>query len=76
MKDFEIIINTVPQIIIKEKELKHMKPDVLLIDLASKPGGIESIKAIQMGLKYIWALAIPRKGCTNFICKIYKRCNI
>ena len=73
LKDFDIIINTVPQIIIKEKELKHMKPDVLLIDLASKPGGIESIKAIQMGLKYIWALAIPRKGCTNFICGIYKR---
>ena len=76
LKDFDIIINTVPQIIIKEKELKHMKPDVLLIDLASKPGGIEGTKAIQMGLKYIWALAIPRKGCTNFICKIYKRCNI
>ena len=76
LKDFDIIINTVPQIIIKEKELKHMKPDVLLIDLASKPGGIEGTKAIQMGLKYIWALAIPRKGCTNIICRIYKRCNI
>jgi len=73
LKDFDIIINTVPQIIIKEKELKHMKPDVLLIDLASKPGGIEGTKAIQMGLKYIWALAIPRKGCTNIICRIYKR---
>ncbi len=73
LKDFDIIINTVPQIIIKEKELKHMKPDVLLIDLASKPGGIESIKGIQMGLKYIWALAIPRKGCTTIICRIYKR---
>ena len=71
LKDFDIIINTVPQIIIKEKELKHMKPDVLLIDLASKPGGIEGTKAIQMGLKYIWALAIPRKGCTNIICRIY-----
>lgn len=73
LKDFDIIINTVPQIIIKEKELKHMKLDVLLIDLASKPGGIEGTKAIQMGLKYIWALAIPRKGCTNIICRIYKR---
>ena len=59
--------------LIKEKELKHMKPDVLLIDLASKPGGIEGTKARQMGLKYIWALAIPRKGCTNIICRIYKR---
>ena len=73
LKDFDIIINTVPQIIIKEKELKHMKSDVLIIDLASKPGGIEGTKAIQMGLKYIWALAIPRKSCTNIICRIYKR---
>lgn len=76
LKDFDIIINTVPQIIIKEKELKHMKPDVLLIDLASKPGGIEGTKARQMGLKYIWALAIPRKSCTYIICRIYKRGHI
>ena len=76
LNDFDIIINTVPEIIIKEKELKHMKPDVLLIDLASKPGGIESKKAIQMGLKYIWALAIPRKSCTYIICRIYKRGHI
>ena len=61
LKDFDIIINTVPQIIIKEKELKHMKSDVLLIDLASNPGGIDSKKAIQMGLKYEWALALPGK---------------
>ena len=76
LNDFDIIINTVPEIIIKEKELKHMKPDVLLIDLASKPGGIESKKAIQMGLKYIWALAIPRKSCTYIISRIYKRGHI
>ena len=61
LKDFDIIINTVPQIIIKEKELKHMKPDVLLIDLASAPGGIDFNIAKQMGINCVWALALPGK---------------
>ena len=61
LKDFDIIINTVPQTIIKEKELKHMNPDVLLIDLASAPGGIDSKMAVNMGLKFVWALALPGK---------------
>lgn len=37
LKDFDIIINTVPQIIIGQRELKHMDPNALLIDLASAP---------------------------------------
>lgn len=37
LKDFDIIINTVPQVIIGQRELKHMNPNVLLIDLASAP---------------------------------------
>ncbi len=60
LKDFDIIINTVPQVLIREKELKHMNPDVVLIDLASNPGGVDSKIAEQMGLKYVWALALPR----------------
>lgn len=76
LKDFDIIINTVPQTIIKEKELKHMNPNVLLIDLASAPGGIDFKSAERMGLKYVWALALPRKSCTCNICRIYKRNNL
>ncbi len=72
LKDFDIIINTVPQVLIKEKELKHLKSDVLLIDLASTPGGIDGKVAIQMGLKYVWALALPRKDCTRIICEFYQ----
>ncbi len=71
LKDFDIIINTVPEQIIGERELKHMDPNVLLIDLASAPGGIDSKTAIKMGLKFVWALALPRKSCTKFFCKIY-----
>ncbi len=74
LKDFDIIINTVPETIINEKELKHMNSNVLLIDLASYPGGINGKKAQSMGLKYVWALALPGKvaptSSAEFIKKI------
>ena len=61
LKDFDIIINTVPKIIINEKQMKYMKKNVLMIDLASNPGGIDREAAKKMGLKLIWALALPGK---------------
>ena len=61
LKNFDIIINTIPKKIISEKELKHMKSDVLLIDLASYPGGIDSKLAVKMGLNFKWPLALPGK---------------
>ena len=41
LKEFDIIINTVPQTILRERELKHIDAEALLIDLASSPGGID-----------------------------------
>lgn len=61
LKDFDIIINTVPQKILGINELKHVSKEVLLIDLASSPGGIDGEVAKKMGLKFVWALALPGK---------------
>lgn len=72
LKDFDIIINTVPQTIINERELKHMNSDVLLIDLASAPGGIDSKAAVNMGLKFVWALALPGKVAPSSSAKFIK----
>ena len=72
LKDFDIIINTVPQVIIEERELKHMNSEVLLIDLASLPGGIDGKKAINMGLKYVWALSLPGKVAPYSTAKFIK----
>jgi dipicolinate synthase subunit A len=72
LKDFDIIINTVPQTIIKERELKHMNSDVLLIDLASYPGGIDGKKATSMGLKFVWPLALPGKVAPTSTAKFIK----
>ena len=58
---YDIIFNTVPYLILDEKKLKRIKKDCLIIDLASKPGGVDREKAKQLGIKYIWALALPGK---------------
>ena len=61
IKKYDIIINTVPQMIIDNEEMQYMKKNVLLIDLASTPGGINSEDAQKLGLKFVWALALPGK---------------
>ncbi len=61
LKKYDIIINTVPKMIIDKEEMQYMKKNVLLIDLASTPGGINVEDAQKLGLKFIWALALPGK---------------
>ena len=61
LEKFDIIINTIPSIILKEKELSKLKKECLVIDLASYPGGIEQEAAKKLGIKTIWALALPGK---------------
>lgn len=61
LSDFDIIINTVPEVIVKKSQLKFMKKEVLIIDLASAPGGIDFNEAKKQKKKCIWALALPGK---------------
>ena len=61
LKNYDIIINTVPKIILNKQNLKYVKKDCLLIDLASEPGGIDSKICEEENLKLIWALGLPGK---------------
>lgn len=61
VNNFDIIFNTVPSMIFKEDILKRINPECVIIDLASKPGGIDFEKASDLGLKVIWALSLPGK---------------
>ena len=58
---FDVIFNTAPALIIDEEILKTITPDCVVIDLASKPGGVDFEKARDLGLKVIWALSLPGK---------------
>lgn len=59
--NYDIIINTVPQMILDKNNLKYVKKECLLIDLASVPGGIDSKVCESENLKLIWALGLPGK---------------
>ena len=61
LKQYDIIINTVPHIILNEERLKYVKNDCLLIDLASNPGGIDKKAIKDNQLKFVWALSLPGK---------------
>ena len=74
--EFDIIINTVPHLILNKERLQYVREDCLLIDLASNPGGIDKKETKTRNLKLIWALALPRKSSTSNNSRIYKRYNI
>ena len=61
LSEFDVIINTVPQMILTAEKLGYVKQECLLIDLASNPGGIDKKVAKEKGLQFIWALALPGK---------------
>jgi len=43
------------------EELEDVKLDCLILDLASKPGGVDLGAAGKLGLTVIWALSLPDK---------------
>lgn len=58
---YDIIINTVPHMILTGERLQYVNDDCLLMDLASNPGGIDKKAAKERNLKLIWALSLPGK---------------
>ena len=61
LSEYDVIINTVPHLVLTEEKIKYVKDDCLLVDLASNPGGIDKKAAKNKNLKLIWALALPGK---------------
>ncbi len=69
---FDIIFNTAPALILDESVLKRVSNECVIIDLASKPGGVDFEKARDLGLKVIWALSLPGKSAPVTSGKIIK----
>lgn len=59
--EYSLIFNTVPAVILGEEILSSVSKDSLIIDLASKPGGVDFEVAGKLGLKVVWALSLPGK---------------
>ena len=57
--DFDVIFNTVPALIFDRDRLEGLERSTLLIDLASRPGGVDFNAAAELQIKTIWALSLP-----------------
>ena len=58
---FDIIINTIPSMILTREYLERVNKEALLIDVASMPGGVDNIVAKELGIRTILALSLPGK---------------
>lgn len=56
-----VIFNTIPKMILNEDLLKRVERNCIIIDLASKPGGVDLDAANELGIKTITALGLPGK---------------
>lgn len=70
--EFDVVFNTVPSMIFDYEHLKNMDKNTLLIDLASKPGGIDFNAASDLQIKTIWALSLPGRVAPKSAGRIIK----
>ena len=59
--DTRVIFNTVPSKLFTRTVLEELPKDCLIIDLASAPGGVDTVVASELGIRCIWATALPGK---------------
>ncbi len=58
---FDLVVNTADALVLGEVFIRNMRPDSLIIDLASRPGGTDFEAASRLGVKAIHALGLPGK---------------
>lgn len=57
--EYDVVINTVPSLVLDQSRLGELKEGCLCLDLASKPGGVDFAAAARMNVKAVWALSLP-----------------
>ena len=72
LTNYDVIINTIPSMILDVEKLKYVDKETLLIDLASNPGGIDKEEAKNQGIKLIHALGLPGKVAPKSSAKLIK----
>ena len=61
LEQFDIIFNTVPHLILTKEKIRYLDKKCVLIELASKLGGIDRKEAENHKIKIVDALALPGK---------------
>ncbi|WPX09705.1 dipicolinate synthase subunit DpsA [Anaerocellum danielii] len=55
----DLIVNTIPAMVVTKEMIDKIRDDTLIIDLASKPGGVDFEYAKKKGIEVVHALSLP-----------------
>lgn len=61
LKEAQYIFNTVPSLVLPKAMLGYVSGDVLILDLAAAPGGVDYEAARQMGIEAVLLSGLPGK---------------
>lgn len=77
---YDVIFNTVPALLLKETQLQQLKKSCKIIDLASKPGGVDFECAKKYGIDAELALGLPGKvapkSAAKYMFDFFEKCTI
>lgn len=68
----QVLFNTIPAAVLGEEQLSRLSQDCLVVDLASKPGGVDFTTAARLGIRAVWALSLPGKAAPITAAEIIK----
>lgn len=72
LPSFDVVFNTVPTLLFDRRVLASLDRRTLLIDLASRPGGVDFHAAADLHLKTVWALSLPGRVAPKTAADIIK----
>lgn len=58
---FDAVFNTVPAPVLTREILSAFDEGTLIVELSSRPGGIDMPAASELGMRVVWALSLPGK---------------
>ena len=61
LRTYDIIVNTVPAMVLNENMLQSVSKDCYIIDIASAPGGVDFETCAKLGIQAKLAPALPSK---------------
>lgn len=59
LRPFHVIFNTVPALVLDRTLLEEVRPDCVIIDVASLPGGVDFSAARELGITALQELSLP-----------------
>ena len=71
-KRYDVVFNTVPAPVIGKAFLQKTKADVLIVDLASMPGGTDFEEAERLHVRAVRALGLPGKTAPETAAEILR----